>query len=254
MRASVLLFESLHRDEGQAGAKPSRMPPEDFSYDRSNALVDNIHRYVRSSRASSLLDIGAGGPSMAIPLSRLVKRYLAIEENQEAAKVLGAEGLNTLARTFPVQLHESFDLVLSCHSVPEAGVEYYPEFLDCAWQSAKVGGVVLVVTFKGGRGDSALLREELTGSKNGKDPQFEALFKHLSSRGVVLIEKVNTYIKSPRISDIIEYIENIVFRAESEKLAHLDRLSEILFMRYRLDDVYIFPLRHLFLSVTRTRI
>jgi hypothetical protein len=226
---------------------------EDFRYNRSDALVENIHRFVRASGASSLLDIGAGGPSMAIPLSRIVKRYLAIEEDQEAAGVLRAEGLDTLARTFPVQLHESFDLVLSCHTVPEGGIEYYPEFLNCAWQSVNVGGVFLVITFKGGRGDSALLREELIGSGNGKDPQFEAILQTFTRRGIVRIEKINTYIKSPHVSDIIEYISKIVFRAESEKLTHFDRLAEILFMRYRLDGEYIFPLQHLFLSVTRTK-
>jgi 2-polyprenyl-3-methyl-5-hydroxy-6-metoxy-1,4-benzoquinol methylase len=226
---------------------------EDFRYNRANALVENIHRYVRASAGSSLLDIGAGGPSMAIPLSRIVKRYLAIEEDQEVARVLQAEGLDTLVGTFPVQVHESFDLVLSCHTVPEAGVEYYSEFLDCAWHSVKVGGVLLVVTFKGGRGDSAILREELTGSAIGKDPQFEAILQNLARLGVLRIEKINTYVRSPRITDIIGYIGKIVFRAESEKLTHLDRLAEILFMRYRLDDVYIFPLQHLFLSVTRTK-
>jgi len=191
---------------------------------------------------------------MAIPLSRMVKRYLAIEKDHEAARALGVEGLDSVAGTFPVQLHESFDLVLSCHTVPEAGVEYYSEFLDCAWQSVTLGGVLLVVTFKGGRGDSARLREELTGNRNGTDPQFEAIRQNLIPRGILRIEKINTYITSPHISDIIEYIDKLVFRAESEKVTHLDRLSEILFMRYRLDDVYIFPLQHLFLSVTRTRI
>jgi len=117
----------------------------------------------------------------------------------------------------------------------------------------KVNGFLLVITFKGSRGDIARLREELTGSTLKNDPQFETIVQNLSQCGPVRIERINSYISSPYVTDIVTYISEAVFRTERERLAHSNRLQEILHMRYRLDGQYVFPLEHLFLSVRRKK-
>jgi ubiquinone/menaquinone biosynthesis C-methylase UbiE len=222
-----------------------------FEYNRAETLVENIRAYIETVKAASLLDIGAGTPNMAAQLSRIVERYVAVEENNAMAKLLLRGGLNTLCGTFPMCIGETFDLVLSCHSVPEASLDLYPAFLDSVWQLVNDGGILLVITFKGSKGDSSRLREELTGSTFGADPQFGSIVQNLSRRGCVQIEEINSYIKSPHASDIITFISETVFRTNREKLDHLDRLNEILHRRYVVDGQYVFPLQHLFLSVRR---
>src|SRR2546429_2633725 len=108
-------------------------PSPHFTYNRADVLIENIRAYINLCKAASLLDIGAGAPMTATPLSRSVNRYLAIEEDKDMVVALRSAGLNVVCGTFPLPIRETFDLVLSCHSVPETDICLYPEFLDSAW-------------------------------------------------------------------------------------------------------------------------
>ena len=222
-----------------------------FHYNQPEVLVKNIGTYIDQVKAKSLLDIGAGHSTTAIPLSQKVHRYLAIEENGTRAEELRASGLDVVVGTFPLPLSEEFDMVLSSHSVPEGKLNLYNSFLSSAWEVLNPQGTLLVVTFKGSRGDTVLLREEITRLKVGPDPQLAAIMQNLASRGNVRVEMINSYLQSPEVDDIVAFIARSIFWSGDEEERHLPQLQEILTLRYKINGCYIFPTQHLFISVVK---
>ncbi len=213
-------------------------------------LVENVAKYVHRARIASLLDVGAGHEITAVPLSRTVSRYLAIEHNEQSASELRRLGLKVMTSTFPVPLNETFDMVLSSHSVPELRLDLYEAFLNGAWNALNPLGTLLIVTFKGCRGDIAALREEITGEAVCRDPQRETIINILSKWGNVRIERVNSYLQSLDPRDIVFYLRSLL-RSEIEREQYSTRLLEILEMRYKFDSRYIFPTEHAFMSIIK---
>ncbi len=136
-------------------------PTTRVRYHQKRTLIENISWYIHDSMASSLLDIGAGRPDTAAALSKEVERYTAVEQDSRRAAELKNAGLEVVQGRFPLQLGSVYDLVLSSHSLPESSTELYPAFLSAAWDLTSDHGIMLIVTFKGARGDLATLRNEL---------------------------------------------------------------------------------------------
>jgi hypothetical protein len=219
-----------------------------LQYDQPSVLVQHISRYIKRFNAASLLDIGAGFATTAVPLSRSVRRYVGVEENQERAIALRAAGLDIIIGEFPLPVDAKFDMVLTSHSVPEKGLEYYEPFFDSARAMIKLEGLLLVVTFKGSKGEIAVLREEITGRTVGLDPQLTAILNNMRMWGRPQVEKVNSHLRSPSADDIAEWLAPCLFRTAAEKDQHSSRLMEILETRYRVKDRIVFPTEHLFIS------
>src|SRR5262249_38101050 len=98
-------------------------------------LVRRVGRLIARYKVKSLLDIGAGFASTAVPLSKMVTRYVAVENNRERSSALQKAGLEVTTCSFPLSLVEQFDMVLCSHSVPEINLSLYPAFLESAWQA-----------------------------------------------------------------------------------------------------------------------
>jgi predicted RNA methylase len=63
-------------------------------------------------RCTSLLDIGAGTGSVAVPVASRIPRYLAVEQDPTSARALRNRGLSVLEATFPQPIAERFDMVV----------------------------------------------------------------------------------------------------------------------------------------------
>jgi hypothetical protein len=199
-----------------------------------------------------LLDIGAGSPEMAVPLSRHVDDYCAVEQDARRASELRRAGLHVIHGRFPLPLQRTYDFVLSSHSVPECAIEAYPAFLQAAWASINATGTMLIVTFKGAGGPVGELRRELLGAADGPDPQCDAIVEHCTRFGVTDICHVNSFVEASAAADIAEFISPWLSQCQHERDGFLGRLTYILETQYRVRrDLYVFPTRHLFIRCNR---
>jgi hypothetical protein len=221
----------------------------DFKYTQQETLVENVLRYVSCFRAQSLLDIGAGAPSTALPISKSVRDYLAIESDPSCANELRCAGLNVLQERFPFPMFQTFDLVLSSHSVPEGGLFQYQGFLSSAWRLVKTGGVLLVVTFKGSGGDVRFLREELACSRRNECTELNEIVHILSKFASVQIERVNSYATTSVAEDIVSYFLPWICPEAGERYRMSKDFRHIVETRYKVrPSYYVFPTEHLFIS------
>ena len=118
-----------------------------FISNQKEVLLKEISKYIKKYNVKSLLDIGAGDGVLAKKLNTIVEKYLGIEKNAEWKENL--KGLNITQGEFPCKINGEFDMVLSSHSIPEEK-SLYKAFLEQAWSLVKDGGVLVIVTFKGG--------------------------------------------------------------------------------------------------------
>ena len=132
-------------------------------------------------------------------------------------------------------------------------LESYKPFFECANGLLAIGGLLLVVTFKGSRGDGVLLREELTGETVGPDPQLAHIVSNMQKLGTVKIEKVYSHLRSQLPEDMIEWLAGWLFRSAEEKQCLSERASAILEARYWSNGWFVFPMEHLFISVTKDK-
>src|SRR5690606_39138006 len=169
-----------------------------FRYNQKEVLVKNIIRYIKDSNTKSLLDIGAGDGDVALPISKEVQYYFAVEVNNERVNNLQKLGLNAIYGIFPNttnKITETFDMVLSSHSIPEQlGVEdhnLYKPFLEKAWELLNKNGILLIVTFKGSVDDPVrLIAEKITGKqiRTHSDALYETMIKILNEFGEPKVE------------------------------------------------------------------
>ena len=217
-----------------------------FRYDQPEVLVREVAARLRARHARSLLDIGAGSGGVAVPLSKEVARYLAIEARAPAAAALRAAGLEVVEARFPVDLDERFDVVLSSHSIPEDGPELYGPFLGRAWDLVAPGGLLLVITFKG-VDDSAvqLLAERLAGRSYGSHPHYPLLISILNTCGPVERTRIDSHVRTAEASDLVAFFGHWFSDAREGDLEHI--LAET----FRDGAGYCVPTPHLVLAVSK---
>ncbi|WP_375412061.1 class I SAM-dependent methyltransferase [uncultured Bradyrhizobium sp.] len=226
---------------------------DEVLYHQKAAIVDNVTRYIRDLAARSLLDIGAGGAETALPLSKLVDRYHAIEQNPHYAARLENAGLKVSRGTFPLALDETYDLVLSSHSVPELLIEPYAAFLSSAWRLTAPGGLLLVITFKGSRGDLAEVRQELLGEPPAPSEEHDTIMRNFQRLGGrVRTERVNSYVEARKPGHIASFLEPWLTQDPAMQASIHHAFTGIVETRYKVrDGLYVFPTQHLFISCRR---
>jgi hypothetical protein len=226
---------------------------EKIVYHQKTALVDNVSRYIRDLSARSLLDIGAGTLETALPLSKLVDRYHAIEQDPRSAVQLENAGLSVSRGTFPLAVDGTYDLVLSSHSVPERSIESYAPFLSSAWQLTGQGGLLLVITFKGSRGDLGDVRQELLGRALLASEEHDTImriFRQLG--GTVQTERVNSYVEANSPESIASFFEPWLSQDPEVRESIHRAFIRIVETRYKVrGDLFVFPTQHLFLGCRR---
>jgi hypothetical protein len=218
--------------------------------DQKRVLLDRISAIIARDQAQSLLDIGAGHPLLAVPLSRCVERYLAIEADPGRAKGLRDAGLAVSEGPFPVvHVTETFDLVLSSHSIPEQ-VELYRPFLTQAWELVNPDGALVIITFKGVQDDLEDLTNLLRTNRVDDDRRkYQAMMDILPTLGIVTAESIVSHSRSTDIEEMANLLTFSVGGTADEKKSYRQRLKNLLEERYRMNDSYAFPHEHLVLRV-----
>jgi hypothetical protein len=220
------------------------------TYHQKATLVENISRYIRETSAKSLLDIGAGSLETALPLSHRVRQYHAIERDPEVAARLETAGLSVTRGTFPFPMDATYDLVLSSHSVPETSVGSYAPFLSSAWELTNPHGMLLVVTFKGSKGDLAEIAHELLGRLPQKSEELGSIIRSYKEfGGDIGIERVNSFVEAASAEDIAGFLGPWLSHDHQVRTSIHRAFVRIIEARCKVHrELFVFPTEHLFLS------
>ncbi len=229
--------------------------------DEKNVLFREILKDIRMVGATSLIDIGAGNGSLAIPLAREVERYQAIEPNEAFAEALRAAGVEVLQETFPCAVNGPFDFALLSHSVPY-DEQSYEIFLEAAFDLLAPKGELLVITYP------------------GLDDNFTQLLKRLGKRsaerhrhgyaGIVLklfhlaedqlesvkIRQVVTKVETTTANEMVDALSFVAGDGDLERMERFLRkrrqIRRILYDEYRISDTkFSFSFKHKFLRVRK---
>ena len=223
--------------------------PSSLHYHQQPALLHNVVRYLHDLNATSLLDIGAGSPYLAVPLSKQVRRYCAVERHPQRVSELRSAGLDVIEGTFPLPIQGTYDVVLSSHSVPEGSAEAYPSFLAAAWGCTSGNGLMLIVTFKGSSGPLAELRRDLLGGDPPRSREFNEIMKYCVTRGATNVRHVNSYVEAATAPDVAEFLLPWLSGKPPTRERLRGPLIDILETQYRVrDSLFVFPTQHLFIS------
>jgi SAM-dependent methyltransferase len=225
-----------------------------FRYDQAAVLTDIIAGCARARGARSLLDIGAGNGTVAIPVSRCVRRYLAVEQCQASAALLRAARLDVVTASFPVAIDERFDLVVSSHSIPEGGASLYPPFLAAAWDRVMPGGLLLIVTFKG-PDDPAIprLSQEILGRARGTDPRYALMLKILETFGTMTVARRNSHVETTEFADVASFFGGWFWPTSAPEHRIAAKLRAAVDERFLACGTYRVPTQHFVIATERAR-
>ena len=230
-----------------------------FKYDQAERIFENVKLVVEENNSRSILDIGAGLLSTAFAISGLVERYLAVEIDAQRVKNLEDAGLGVVQGDFPnVETKDSFDCVLSSHSIPERSDDIqrdYSDFLHGAWELVADKGVFHIITFKGSKMENDLIREELCDEPFAVDPKFEIMMniiKILTAH--VKTSQFSSFLISDSAEKIAEESWRGVFKSVAEYKNHAEDFLDIIKKRYRDGEgLYKMPTQHLALTAFKVQ-
>ncbi len=189
---------------------------------------------------------------MAVPLSECVDTYTAVECDPVDAYDLRAAGLNVVEDIFPVPMDRTYDVVLSCQSVPEGSVTAYPRFLDGAWACTGSTGLMLIVTFKGSTGAVADVRRALLGVDSPRSPELEAIVEYCKSHGTTSMWHCNSYVEAAAAGELAEFLSPWLAGQQETRERLRQSLIDILEAEYRVRErLFVFPTQHVFISCYR---
>ena len=218
-------------------------------------LLKMLAGRVEGRATQTLLDIGAGNGDLAIPLSKLVRRYVAVEANERFAATLASAGLAVHHQTFPCEIAEEFDLVLMCHSAPFLPEKYDP-FLDAAWKLVRPGGTLAVVTFDNVTSGWARFLAKVGLSLTSPPDRLEKLEDRLSQFGPIVIRSLQTAVVTKTAHEMMAALSFVFSDGKPEKYpAFMEKSAAILSALesedYRREEGYSFSFDHYLYEVTK---
>jgi len=221
--------------------------------DEKAIYYQKFGEYIARFNVSSVLDIGAGNGDVAIPLSRQVDSYLAVEQNPEYADELEAAGLEVVSRDFPTNINSQFDLVIMSHVISHTAGNYRT-LLPPAWELVKPDGHLLVVTHRTKNEEdnwSRLLDFVGLGYSEDFQRNIHALVMDVLARGTTEVETVGSTLHSPYVEPVLGAMAFLASNGEPDR--HRRFMDKIGYVRQLLEDRYgedgfTFPFAHLFLA------
>jgi SAM-dependent methyltransferase len=221
-------------------------------WDQAEVLAACILRFARERGARSVLDIGAGRGPVAVPVAAAASRYLAVEQDRTSAAALRAAGLDVVEATFPVALDETFDLVVSSHSIPEGDVVLYEPFLAGAWKLVASGGMLLIITFKGSN-ESPIraLSSELLGGTLGLDDRYVTMLRILREYGEVEITKIRSHVETDDFASFAELWGSWFWRTGEQRASVEPMLRAAADARFKDAGRYRVPEEHLVVATVK---
>ncbi len=224
--------------------------------DEKEILRAEISNEIKKYAPASILDIGAGNGLLCIPLSRLVKRYAAIELNAKFCEKLENAGIQVIGSHFPCPIHETFDFVLASHVISYSENKYIG-FINKAMDAMRPGGVFVLVTFRAQEDDWTRLMRDL-----GMNPEdkyrtvFNEMIELLNTFGAVTIRKVVTHVFADSLEDFVQSLCFVATdgdpkRKEAFLREYRNMLEKILDSKYRQDGKYVFPFQHFLITTIK---
>lgn len=225
--------------------------------DQKEVLLNGISQHIKDRRIKSLLDIGAGDGVLAKKLAGEVSQYLAIESNSNYVQKLENLGLEVVNSTFPITVDRKFDMVLASHSIPEDEKLHKP-FLKNAWDLVNSTGVLLIVTFKGGKGELVDLRKKWGNNENNEEGKifdeklYSVMLEILKTFGSINDHyRATSKFESENINETVDLVLSSVNPKPDARDACREDIKEIIRTKYFSDGKYFFSYEHVFVSCSR---
>ena len=218
-------------------------------------LFAALERRIVSAEAHSLLDIGVGNGDLAIPLSKLVHRYVAVEANLEFAMKLQANGIEVINAAFPHQIEGTFDIVVASHVVPWEENES-KAFLQAAWRRVGPRGRFIMITYDEEQGDwGELLRLSGLPTETVGQGHFAGYQKLLEFFGRLEMEPVVTHVTTNLLDEMLRALSFVYGDGMPEKARRFQENTTVRYTlqtRYRNHGEYEFPFTHYLLQAEKS--
>lgn len=223
--------------------------------DEKKIILGKLTKLVLELSPRSILDIGAGSGGIAIPLSKRVPIYVAVEQRADFTAKLIRAGIETINLQFPCHIGERFSMVLLCHSLPVRSEEKdkWKLLVTKAWERVERGGFLSIVTFDDEDSDwSELLKCCSLGALSPKTQKLASLRAYLYGLGIVQEDRFCTFVRSTELRDVLQALA-FVWSDGKEELFHEfmgnKAVAQYVRNRFRTDGSYYFPFEHIFLNV-----
>lgn len=221
--------------------------------DEKKVFLETLKEKIAEDKISSIIDIGAGNGDLALPLSKLIQKYVAIEPVHTYAERLRKNGIDTIESFFPCDVGNTFDMALISHSLPWKSEKYQP-FLLKASELLNKSGEVLVITYDDGIGDwhEMLLncnlpsKRRVTGHIGALTDFIRLTFSNMTRTDIV------TTVTSKNLDEVLSALAFVYSDGEP---SHFKEFTNSAVVRDYLKDRYwteekgfSFPFTHIFLS------
>ena len=216
-------------------------------------LIKFLSNYIKKLKVKSLLDIGAGNGSMAIPLSKMVNSYLAIERNKSFIKKLKLELIEVVEEEFPkgpIKLDKRFDLVLCSYVIPHD--RDFKKFITKAWRYVRPKGYLLIITHRQSHDEWGKFCKKIKFNVYWDKPSFfPKLIRYLKIFGKVSIKDVVSFIESKNLEEFFSALTFVACQGEKNKeksfYKNKSKIIKIINREYNKKGFYKFPFKHYFI-------
>jgi SAM-dependent methyltransferase len=225
--------------------------------DEKQVLLGEMAKEIEKNGAESLLDIGAGNGLLAIPLSKLIKKYVAVESKPKFVEKLRAADLDAIEGSFPLDIAGSFDMALSSHALSYKEENFRP-YVSKSMELLNPDGLFIIITFRGQEDEWTMLLKELGMPQMDYNRLgFNSIIEQLNSLGSVTMRKVTTSVAAESIEDMIDVLSFVYHGGNAEQKVEFsgkhERLKKILQSKYKTDAGYRFPFQHLFIITKKDK-
>ncbi len=223
--------------------------------DEKQVFIDEFTNHIKAYQTKSILDIGAGNGTVAIPIASMVQKYVAIEHNPKYIKKLQDAGLAVVEGSFPMLIDGSFDLVLLSHAISYTERNHIA-LISNAWDLVNPGGYLLTVTHRGESDEWSQLLDSIDMNKDEHYSEvYTEIIEALEQRGATEIRRVITTLETDNIEDMVSALSFVAGGGRQELfeqfMSSTQRVREILDKSYRHGKTYSFPFTHIFIATKK---
>lgn len=224
--------------------------------DEKTVLLREIEKCVQDFKVKSLLDIGAGNGLLALPLSKKVENYTAVESNSEFALKLKSDHIKTIKANFPCHIKGMFDMILVSHVISYKK-EIFEVFIKEAFNLLETGGLLLIITYRGQEDDWTRLMGYLGNNlKNYNRDGFDKILKLLGKYGKVSVEQVTTKVVTADLESMINSLAFVASDGKVERkenfLKNKEKVEKLLIKKYKSNNEFSFPFQHFFIKTLKS--
>jgi SAM-dependent methyltransferase len=217
-------------------------------------LLEEILKRISSVGAKSVLDIGAGNGDLAIPISKSVADYTAIEYKSDYAEKFRKQNIKVIEASFPCEVEGKFDFVLASHSMPWKDFKYEP-FIEKAVDLLNPGGLFLGITYDDEKGEwFDLLKNCELKIKHDQNHRIAKFDEYLKKFEGYRLEIVTAYMRTPNRADLIEALAFVYSDGDQDMIDEFvknEKVKSYLDSKFKSEQGYTFPFEHIFIEIRK---